>query len=104
MTSLAPKTAFKAAVDAVTLEVVRAGLVSIVHEMSITMDRTSYSTIIREVHDYSCVLFDGQGRLIAQAEGIPIFNGSMNFVIDAVLGRFPVADMKPGDIFISNDP
>jgi len=91
-------------VDAITLEVVRAGLVSIVHEMSITMDRTSYSTIIREVHDYSCVLFDGQGRLIAQAEGIPIFNGSMNFVIDAVLARFPVASMKPGDIFISNDP
>lgn len=91
-------------VDPITLEVVRAGLVSIVHEMSITMDRTSYSTIIREVHDYSCVLFDGQGRLIAQAEGIPIFNGSMNFVIDAVLARFPVAEMQPGDIFISNDP
>lgn len=91
-------------IDAITLEVVRAGLVSIVHEMSITMDRTSYSTIIREVHDYSCVLFDGQGRLIAQAEGIPIFNGSMNFVIDAVTARFPIAQMQPGDIFISNDP
>lgn len=94
----------KPSVDAITLEVVRAGLVSIVHEMSITMDRTSYSTIIREVHDYSCVLFDGKGRLIAQAEGIPIFNGSMNFVIDAVLSKFPIAGMKPGDIFISNDP
>lgn len=91
-------------VDPITLEVVRAGLVSIVHEMSITMDRTSYSTIIREVHDYSCVLFDGKGRLIAQAEGIPVFNGSMNFVIDAILKHFPVATMKPGDIFISNDP
>lgn len=94
----------KKTVDPITLEVVRAGLVSIVHEMSITMDRTSYSTIIREVHDYSCVLFDGKGRLIAQAEGIPIFNGSMNFVIDKVLERFPVSSMKPGDIFISNDP
>lgn len=94
----------KMTVDPITLEVVRAGLVSIVHEMSITMDRTSYSTIIREVHDYSCVLFDHKGRLIAQAEGIPIFNGSMNFVIDKVLERFPVEEMKPGDIFISNDP
>lgn len=91
-------------VDPITLEVVRAGLVSIVHEMSITMDRTSYSTIIREVHDYSCVLFDGKGRLIAQAEGIPVFNGSMNFVIDAILKKFPVDTMKPGDIYISNDP
>ena len=98
ISSSAPK------VDPITLEVVRAGLMSIVHEMSITMDRTSYSTIIREVHDYSCVLFDSYGRLIAQAEGIPVFNGSMNFVIDAVLDRYPVSEMKPGDMYISNDP
>jgi N-methylhydantoinase B len=91
-------------VDPITLEVIRAGLMSIVHEMSITMDRTSYSTIIREVHDYSCVLFDSHGRLIAQAEGIPIFNGSMNFVIDAVLDRYPASEIEPGDMFISNDP
>ncbi len=91
-------------IDPITLEVIRAGLMSVVHEMSITMDRTSYSTIIREVHDYSCVLFDGRGRLIAQAEGIPIFNGSMNFVIDAVTSRFPLEAMRPGDMFISNDP
>ncbi len=100
-TSVAPS---EPTVDAITLEVIRAGLTSIVHEMSITMDRTSYSTIIREVHDYSCVLFDGKGRLIAQAEGIPIFNGSMNFVIDAVTSRFPLTDMQPGDLFITNDP
>lgn len=91
-------------IDPITLEVIRAGLISIVHEMSITMDRTSYSTIIREVHDYSCVLFDAAGRLIAQAEGIPIFNGSMNFVIEAVAARFPLDQMQPGDMFISNDP
>ncbi|MCZ6666467.1 MAG: hydantoinase B/oxoprolinase family protein, partial [Gammaproteobacteria bacterium] len=91
-------------VDPITLEVIRAGLMSIVHEMSITMNRTSYSTIIREVHDYSCVLFDSDGRLIAQAEGIPIFNGSMNFVIEAVLDRYPASEMQPGDMFISNDP
>ena len=91
-------------VDPITLEVIRAGLMSIVHEMSITMDRTSYSTIIREVHDYSCVLFDSNARLIAQAEGIPIFNGSMNFVIDAVLARYPATEMRPGDMYISNDP
>ncbi len=91
-------------IDPVTLEVIRAGLMSVVHEMSITMDRTSYSTIIREVHDYSCVLFDGQGRLVAQAEGIPVFNGSMNFVIDAVTARYPLSEMQPGDMYISNDP
>ncbi len=93
-----------ATVDAVALEVVRAGLHSIISEMSITLNRTSYSTILREINDYSCVLFDSRGRLLAQAEGIPIFNGSMNFVVDAVLDKYPLAAMQPGDIFLSNDP
>ena len=93
-----------ASVDPITLEVVRAGLHSIISEMSITLNRTSYSTILREINDYSCVLFDSQGRLLAQAEGIPIFNGSMNFVIDAVIEKYPLAEMRPGDIFLSNDP
>ncbi|MEJ1937432.1 hydantoinase B/oxoprolinase family protein, partial [Nostoc sp. NIES-2111] len=91
-------------IDPVTLEVVRAGLASIISEMSITLKRTSYSTILREINDFSCVLFDAKGRLLAQAEGIPIFNGSMNFVIDAVIAKFPLAQMKPGDIYLSNDP
>lgn len=94
----------KQKVDPVTLEVVRAGLSSIISEMSITLKRTSYSTILREINDFSCVLFDAQGRLLAQAEGIPIFNGSMNFVVEAVIEKFPLEDMKPGDIFMSNDP
>lgn len=91
-------------IDAVTLEVVRAGLASIISEMSITLKRTSYSTILREINDFSCVLFDAKGRLLAQAEGIPIFNGSMNFVIDAVIAKYPLKTMKPGDIYLSNDP
>ena len=96
--------ALQETVDPVTLEVVRAGLHSIISEMSITLNRTSYSTILREINDYSCVLFDSRGRLLAQAEGIPIFNGSMNFVVDAVIDKFPLAEMREGDIFLSNDP
>lgn len=94
----------KARVDPVVLEVVRAGLTSIISEMSITLKRTSYSTILREINDFSCVLFDAEGRLLAQMEGIPIFNGSMNFVIDAVVEKYPLSCMKSGDIYLSNDP
>lgn len=91
-------------VDPITLEVIRSALSSIIGEMSITLKRTSYSTILREINDFSCVLFDDRGRLLAQAEGIPIFNGSMNFVIDAVIEKFPLDKMRQGDIYISNDP
>ena len=91
-------------VDPVTLEVVRSGLNAIISEMSITLKRTSYSTILREINDFSCVIFDEKGRLLAQGEGIPIFNGSMNFVIEAVLEKYPLESMKPDDIYLSNDP
>ena len=99
------ETAREATVDPVTLEVVRAGLHSIISEMSITLNRTSYSTILREINDYSCVLFDSRGRLLAQAEGIPIFNGSMNFVDRRGDRQVPAGRRcEEGDIFLSNDP
>ncbi len=90
--------------DPVTLEVIRAGLISIVREMSVTLTRTAYSTIIRDVHDFSCVVFDSSGRLIAQAEGIPSFNGGMRFALDATTAKFPLDSMRPGDVYLSNDP
>src|SRR2546422_4934126 len=91
-------------VDPVTLEVMRARLMSIVREMSVTLHRTAYSTIIREVHDFSCVLLDLQSRLVAQAEGIPLFNGSMGPVLEGVLRKFTREDFQLGDVIISNDP
>ena len=91
-------------VDPVTLEVVRAALISIVREMSVTLSRTAYSTIIRDVHDFSCVLFDARERLVAQAEGIPSFNGSLSFALTAVARKYPVESMRPGDVYICNDP
>ena len=72
--------------------------------MSVTLSRTAYSTIIRDVHDFSCVLFDAKHRLIAQAEGIPSFNGSMSFALTAVTEKYPLETMRPGDVYISNDP
>jgi N-methylhydantoinase B len=92
------------AVDPVTVEVIRSGLISIVREMSVTLTRTAYSTIIRDVHDFSCVLFDRHGRLIAQAEGIPSFNGGMSFALGATAAKFPLGSMREGDVYLSNDP
>lgn len=100
----ASSTRAAAGIDPVTLEVIRAGLISIVREMSVTLTRTAYSTIIRDVHDFSCVVFDAAGRLIAQAEGIPSFNGGMSFALEATTTKFPLAEMRPGDVYLSNDP
>ena len=91
-------------VDPITREVVQNRLVSIVREMSHSLARASYSPIIYEVKDFSNVLLRPNSELVAQAEGIPVFLGAMAPVLDAVLAHYPVEDLRPGDVFVSNDP
>ncbi|MGH9174166.1 MAG: hydantoinase B/oxoprolinase family protein, partial [Vicinamibacterales bacterium] len=57
------------AVDPVTREVVQNRLVSIVREMSVSLQRAAYSPIIYEVKDFSNVLVRPNCELVAQAEG-----------------------------------
>jgi N-methylhydantoinase B len=91
-------------VDPITREVVQNRLISIVREMSHSLARASYSPIIYEVKDFSTVLLRPNAELVAQAEGIPVFLGAMAPVLEAVLERYPLATVRPGDVFVSNDP
>ena len=91
-------------VDAVTREVIQNRLVSIVREMSHALARAAYSPIIYEVKDFSNVLLRPTGELVAQAEGIPVFLGAMSPALAAVVQRFPLENVRPGDVFVSNDP
>jgi N-methylhydantoinase B len=92
------------AVDPVTREVVQNRLITIVREMAIALIRASYSPIIYEVKDFSCVLVRPNGELVVQAEGIPVFLGAMAELVPPVLERYPLETIRPGDIFLSNDP
>ena len=53
--------------DPITLEVVTNALVAVAEQMAATILRTSYSTVIREMLDYSTAVFDLEGRIIAQS-------------------------------------
>jgi N-methylhydantoinase B len=92
------------AVDPVTREVIANRLVSIVREMSVSLQRAAYSPIIYEVKDFSSVLLRPDASVVAQAEGIPVFLGSMHQTLGPVLERYPLEDMQEGDVYISNDP
>ena len=84
----------------VELEVVRNKLEAIAEEMGELLVRGAYSPNITERRDCSTALFDAAGRLIAQAEHIPIHLGAMPEAVAAVRDRDPV----PGDVFLLNDP
>jgi len=88
-------------VDPVSLEVFRNLLVSVAEEMGVALGRTAFSPNIKERKDYSCALFDPQGRMVAQAAHIPVHLGSMPASVKCALEGF---DLEPGDIVILNDP
>jgi len=88
-------------VDPVTLEVLRNGFESVAEEMSANLVRTSYSPNIKERKDASSAVFDADGRMLAQAENIPVHLGAMPYSVRAVVDAL---DLGPGDTAIHNSP
>ncbi|HMB51025.1 MAG TPA: hydantoinase B/oxoprolinase family protein, partial [Natronoarchaeum rubrum] len=86
--------------DPVALEVLRNQLEGVADEMGEVLVRGAYSPNIKERRDCSTALFDADGRLVAQAEHIPVHLGAMPAAVDAVLDLDPA----PGDAFVLNDP
>jgi N-methylhydantoinase B len=86
--------------DPVTLSVFVSALTGIAEEMGAVLVRSSHSSNIKERRDCSCALFDAHGRMIAQAEHIPVHLGAMPEAVAAVMARDP----QPGDVFVLNDP
>jgi N-methylhydantoinase B len=86
--------------DPVTLEILRNRLVGVAEEMGQVLIRGAYSPNIKERQDCSTALFDSEGRMIAQAEHIPVHLGAMPEAVAAVRERDP----DPGDAYLLNDP
>ena len=91
-----------AKIDPITRSVVQHRLSSIVKEMGEAMLRTSYSQILNSSRDFSLAICDTSGRLIAQADHIPVHVGALPWATLAVEERFK--DVKPGDVILLNDP
>ena len=91
-------------IDAVTLEVIRNACAAISEEMNANLIRTGYSPNIKERRDCSCAVFDGEGKMISQAENMPVHLGAMPFSVEAALERYPPETLSPGDAVLLNDP
>ena len=85
----------------VQLEIFRNLLKSIAEEMGTVLRRTSYSPNIKERRDYSCAIFDGDGRLLEMGDHMPVHLGSMPMSVRFAREAFP---LKAGDLVILNDP
>ena len=86
--------------DPVTLSVLASALAGVAEEMGAVLIRGAYSSNIKERRDCSTAIFDAEGRMVAQAEHIPVHLGAMPEAVAAVMRRDP----RPGDVFAINDP
>ncbi len=89
----------------VQIEIIRNALVSAAEEMSVTIWRTSRSSVVREILDYSTCLFDANGQSVAQAARMPVHLNSMAACLeDLIAHHIAIEDWHDGDVVITNDP
>lgn len=95
----------KPELDPISLEIVWQRLIAIADEAATTLVRTSFSPIVRESNDFSCVLFDADGNAMAENTlGIPSFNMTIQRTLGHFLCRRPASQWKEGDVGLTNDP
>ncbi len=94
-----------AALAQIHTQIMWSRLIAVVEEQAQTMLRTAFSTSVREAGDLSAGVFDRHGRMLAQAvTGTPGHVNSMANAVRHFLDVYPLAAMKPGDHYITNDP
>ena len=86
---------------AVEREVFKHLFSSVAEEMGVRLQRSAFSPNIKERRDFSCAVFDEEGRLVAQAAHIPVHLGAMPLSVEACRRHLT---LEPGDAAILNDP
>jgi N-methylhydantoinase B len=94
-----------ALLDPVTLEICWNRLIGVVNEQAAALQRTSFTSIVREAGDLSAGVFDSRGFMVAQAvTGTPGHINSMALAMKHFLAAYPLDRLAPGDVLITNDP
>lgn len=91
-------------IDPITTEIIRHGLLSACEEMARNLCRTSYNTVVYEIHDYGIGLHDVNGDIAADAPGIAVFTRGNDYGIKKSIEFLGVENMNPGDVFFNNYP
>ncbi|MBL6457081.1 hydantoinase B/oxoprolinase family protein [Belnapia sp. T6] len=93
-----------ARLDPASIEIIRRRLEAIAEEMQGVMLRSAVSPIVREANDASASLFLPDGTVLAQSVSLPLLLGCLVPAVGRMIREFPVEEMRPGDIYLMNDP
>jgi N-methylhydantoinase B len=90
--------------DRVQVQVIRYALELVAEDMATTLMRTARSTVIKEVQDLSCALFDRTGRVIVQSKHAPMLLAGSTLTMSEAMKHMERQPLHPGDVLIANDP
>ncbi|MXY76294.1 MAG: hydantoinase B/oxoprolinase family protein, partial [Acidimicrobiia bacterium] len=91
--------------DPVLIEVLWSRVLSVVNEQQVALQRTAFSTIVRETQDLACGVFDTNGWMMAQSvTGTPGHINAMATGVRHFLKEYPPGSLSPGDVLLTNDP
>ena len=93
----------KEKLDPVIAEIVRNGVIAVTEEMKTNLMRTAYNMIIYEALDFTVGLFTPQGETVSIGIGLPMFIRGMAETVKAKIRHFGLANMRPGDIYVTKD-
>lgn len=91
-------------IDPIARDVFQHQVRGIAEEMSMSLRRAAFSSIIWDMYDYACGLFTPDGDMLSQAETIPAQLGIMSTAIGYMFAEIPRDTWRPGDIIVCNDP
>src|SRR6266403_1444653 len=89
--------------DPVVTEIVRNGVIAVTEEMKTNLMRTAYNMIIYEALDFTTGLFTPEGDTVSIGIGLPSFIRGMSNTVKAKIAHFGRHNMRPGDIYLTND-
>lgn len=90
--------------DQFTLTLIKSRLDSAAREMDAKLQRSAFSSIVREAKDYSVGILDADGEVISQAEAIPMMTAAMSRVLTGLQGKIDLRSLTADDALLLNDP
>jgi len=93
-----------ARLDPVDLEVLWNRLLILVDEAAYAVIRTSMSKVVVEGRDFTAMIYDPRGRLLAADVSIASKTSTISIAVKEFLKRFPAGTLRPGDMLVTNNP
>jgi N-methylhydantoinase B len=91
-------------IDPITVEVIHNYLLSAAREMNRNLIRTSFNTIIYEVHDFGLGIYDREARMIAEAPGLAVFTRGNDYALKKMVEYLGEENIDQGDLILLNYP